>query len=199
MLGGSCFNGVGVVAGLDEAAPGVVWCDAHSDFSEPVTSTSGYFDSMGLAVLTGSAWQGMLATVPGAKPVPEPAVVLAGARAFDPSEAERLGASQIVQVSAADMRSPDAVVSAVSGIDPEITGLYVHLDLDVLDASVATVNIYSEPGGVDGDHLDALLAALLETQPVRAVSLTAYDPGRDTGDRVPPIAMRLLQTIAGSL
>ncbi len=97
------------------------------------------------------------------------------------------------------MRSPDAVVAAVSAIDPEITGLYVHLDLDVLDASVATVNIYSEPGGVDGDQLDALLAALLETQPVRAVSLTAYDPGRDTGDRVPPIAMRLLQTIAGSL
>ncbi len=199
MLSGSCFAGVGVVAGLDETAPGVVWADAHSDFSEPVTTTSGYFDSMGLAVLTGSAWQGMMATVPGAQPVPESAVVLAGARAFDPSEQTRVDASEIVHLPAADMHSPDAVVSAVSAIDPEITGLYVHLDLDVLDAAVATVNIYSESGGVDGDQLDALLATLLETQPVRAVSLTAYDPGRDTENRVPPIANRLLQTIARSL
>lgn len=199
MLSGSCFAGVGVVAGLDEPAPGVVWADAHSDFSEPVTTTSGYFDSMGLAVLTGSAWQGMMATVPGARPVAESAVVLAGARAFDPSEQTRVDASQIVYVPATDMHSPDAVVGAVSAIDPEITGLYVHLDLDVLDAAVATVNIYSEPGGVDGDQLDALLAALMQTHPVRAVSLTAYDPGRDTGNHVPPIAMRLLQTIARSL
>jgi arginase len=199
MLGGSCFAGVGVVAGLDEAVPGVVWCDAHSDFSEPATTTSGYFDSMGLAVLTGSAWQGLLATVPGATPVPESAVVLAGARAFDPSEQTRLSASQIVQLTAGDMRSPDAVVDAVGAIDPEITGLYVHLDLDVLDEAVATVNIYSEPGGVDGDELDTLLAALLEAHPVRAVSLTAYDPGRDAEDRVPTIALRLLRTLAHSL
>lgn len=65
VLSGSCFASVGIVAGLDEPSPGVVWFDAHGDFNTPETTESGYFDGMGLAVLTGSAWQGMLATVEG--------------------------------------------------------------------------------------------------------------------------------------
>jgi arginase len=100
VLSGSCFAGVGVVAGLDEPAPGVVWFDAHADFNEPATSISGYIDGMGLAILTGGAWQAMLATVPGARPVPSSSVVLAGARDFDPPEEVRLAAAPIVHVTA---------------------------------------------------------------------------------------------------
>ena len=44
VLAGSCFAGVGVVAGLAEPAPAVVSLDAHSDFNEPATAISGYFD-----------------------------------------------------------------------------------------------------------------------------------------------------------
>ena len=64
VLSGSCFSAVGVVAGFDAIAPGVVWFDAHADFDEPATTTSGYLDGMGLAIMTGSAWQGMLAIRP---------------------------------------------------------------------------------------------------------------------------------------
>jgi hypothetical protein len=39
----------------------------------------------------------------------------------------------------------------------------------------------------------------MRTFPVRAVSLTAYDPAYDVGEHVPPIALRLLRTIAESL
>ncbi len=196
VLSGSCFAAVGVVAGLDEPSPGVVWFDAHADFNEPATTISGYFDGMGLAVLTGSAWQALLATVPGARPVPESAVVLAGARALDPPEETRLGASRIAHLTAAQLRSPETLVDAVGGLNPEVTGLYVHVDLDVLDAAVADVNVYGAPGGPDADQLDALVAALLAAFPVRAVSLTAYDPAFDGEDGVPPIALRLLRTIA---
>jgi arginase len=199
VLSGSCFAAVGVVAGLGESVPGAVWFDAHADFNQPETTTSGYFDGMGLAVLTGSAWQGLLATVPGARPLPESTVVLAGARDLDPPEESRLRASQIVHLTSRDLRSPETLVEAVRAVVPEITGLYVHLDLDVLDNEVARVNVYGAPGGVDGDQLDALLEALMRTFPVRAVSLTAYDPAYDTEGRVPPIALRLLRTIARCL
>jgi arginase len=199
VLSGSCFAAVGVVAGLGEAAPGVVWFDSHADFNEPATTISGYTDGMGLAILTGSAWQAMLATVPGAIPVPESAVVLAGARALDPPEEVRLRASRIARLEAAELASPDALLAAVAGLDPAVTGLYVHIDLDVLDSAVARVNVYSEPDGPGADELDALLAALLRTHPVRAVSLTAYDPAFDADDRVPPIALRLLRTLAAAI
>jgi arginase len=199
VLSGSCFAAVGVVAGLEESAPGVVWFDAHADFNQPETSISGYFDGMGLAVLTGSAWQGLRATVPGTGPVPESTVVLAGARDFDPPEETRLRASQIAHLTSQHLRSPDTLVQALHAIVPEITGLYVHLDLDVLDINVAKVNVYSTPGGLDGDQLDELLAAVMRTFPVRAVSLTCYDPTCDVEAHLPPIALRLLRTIAHSL
>jgi len=151
---------------------------------------------MGLAILTGSAWQSMLARVPGARALPESSVVLAGARDLDPPEETRLSASQIVRLTSDQLGTPDSLVAAVRSIGPEMTGLYVHLDLDVLDASVATVNVFTSPNGPGGDEVDALVAALLEAFPVHAVSLTAFDPACDVGGRVPPIALRVLRTIA---
>lgn len=203
VLAGSCFSAVGVVAGLGEASPGVVWFDAHPDFCEPASTISGYFDSMGLSVLTGSAWQGLFATIPGARAVPETAVVLAGARSFDdPSEVARLEASNIRRLGCEELRTPEALVEQIGRFSPEITGLpqisglYVHIDLDVLDKAVAPVNVFGAPDGLDGVELDWLLAALMKECRVRAVTLSAYDPAFDTEDRVPPIAMRLLRTIA---
>jgi arginase len=190
VLSGSCFAAVGVVAGLGERASSVVWLDAHGDFNNPETAVFGYLDGMGTAILTGSAWQGLHATVPGARPLPESSLVLAGARAFDPPEERRLDASAVVRVPA----TADALVPAVEALDP--AGLSVHVDLDVLDVEEARVNIYSAPGGVTADQLETLVGALLERFPVQAFSLTAYDPNCDPEDRVAPIAMRLLRLVA---
>jgi arginase len=199
ILGGSCFLGVGVVAGLAEPHPVVVYLDAHADFNHPDTATFGYFDGSGLAVLTGGAWQGMLATVPGARPVPESSVVLAGARDFDPEEEQRLLVSQIVLLKPTQLRSPESLVEALESLEPEISGLYIHLDLDVLDADVARVNVYSAPDGLDGEQLNSLVAAIAARFPVHAISLTCYDPTFDGEEHVPPIALRILRTIAESL
>lgn len=57
-------------------------------------------------------------------------------------------------------------------------------------------SVYAEPGGLDGDQLVAAVTALLDRFAVRAVSLASYDPGYDTEDRVPPIALRLLRAVA---
>jgi arginase len=194
LLSGSCFAAVGVVAGLEESAPGVVWFDAHGDFNEPASAVFGYFDGMGLAVLTGSAWQALRSPVL-FEPVPETAVVLAGARAFDEPEEHRLADSRIVQVAASDLDPPEALIDAVNGLAPSPSGIYVHIDLDVLDPEQAPVNVYSAPGGVSGNGLSSVLEALLRESHVRAVSLTAYDPECDPEARVPPIAARLLSLV----
>ena len=195
VLSGSCFASVGIVAGLDEPSPGVVWFDAHGDFNTPETTESGYFDGMGLAVLTGSAWQGMLATVEGAKPLPETAAVLAGARDFDDAEIPRLEESAIAHLHPGRLDSAEPLLAAVAGMAPTPTGIYVHVDLDVLDTDEARVNIYSAPDGLSAADLEGLVDALVSGVPVRALSLTAYDPQCDVDDRVPPIAMRILERV----
>jgi arginase len=196
VLSGSCFAAVGVMAGLAESSPGVVWLDAHADFNTPDSTVYGYFDGMALAILTGGAWRAMRAGVPGAPPIPEDAVVLAGARDLDEEEARRLGESKVTHLPPERLDSPDALVTAVEAIAP--SGLYLHVDLDVLDPAEGRANIYSAPGGLRAEQLEALLAALLERFPVRALSLTAYDPGADPAGEVPPIALRLLRRLAAA-
>jgi arginase len=198
LSGSCCFAALGVMAAMDENAPGVVWFDAHGDFNTPETTTLGYFDGMGLAVLTGSAWQGMLRTVPGATPLPESAIVLAGARDFDDEEARRLRDSEIKHLPAERIASDEALDSAMAAVVPEPTALYLHVDLDVLDLEQeGLVNIYSAPGGITAEQLASRVEQVLRTGSVRAVALTAYDPECDAEGRVPPIANRLLRAVAG--
>jgi arginase len=196
LLSGSCFAGLGMVTGLDEKSPGVVWFDAHGDFNTPESSIDGYFDGMGLAILTGSGWGTMVNTVSEVRTVPETAAVLAGARDFDPLERLRLESSDVRHLPPAQIGADDAVAGAVGEMDPAPTGLYVHVDLDVLDSDEAKVNIYSTADGVTAAQLEAQVRSLLERCHVRALSLTAYDPKVDVDELVPPIAMRLLEALA---
>lgn len=197
VLSGSCFlAALGVVAGLSEKAPCVAWFDAHSDFSTPETITDGYLDSMGLAILVGDAWQGMLATIPGAHPVPDTAVVLAGVRATEDDQVVRLQASAIKQVPPPDLAARQALASALEALAPPPTGLYLHLDLDVLDAAEVPVNIYSVPDGITADQLVSRVQEVFDSGLVKAVSLTAYDPECDPENRMAPVAERLLRVVA---
>lgn len=197
ILSGSCsLAALGAVAGLDEPSPGVVWLDAHSDFNTPEITVEGYLDGMGLSVLTGGCWQAMAAAIPGHRPVPETAATLVGARDFDELEQVHLEESDVALVEPGSLRDPGELLAAIGRLTPEPSGLYLHVDLDVLDAGEATVNVFSAPGGVTGEELEALVGAVLERGTVGAVSLTAFDPEQDDGDRVPPIAMRLLEVVA---
>jgi arginase len=195
LLSGSCFAGLGMVTAIEERSPGVVWFDAHADFNTPESTVEGYFDGMGLATLTGGAWQAMVDQTAAAT-IPESAVVLAGARDFDPLEQQRLESSAIRHVPPSEIDADDAVARAVDALDPQPTGLYLHVDLDVLDSEKAKVNIYSAPDGLTAEQLVTQVRSLLDACPVRAVSLTAYDPEVDEEGRVPPIAMRLLEVVA---
>jgi arginase len=198
VLSGSCFASVGIVAGLGTST-GVVWFDAHGDFNTPETTDFGYFDGMGMAVLTGEAWRTMLAGVDGAAPLAESSIVLAGARDFDPYERERVESSNLTHVPPERLRSPEQLLAAATAISPTPARIHVHVDLDVLDADEARVNAYSAPNGVSGTELQDLVTSLTENCPVAALSLTAYDPECDSAGAVPPIAMRLLQAAAPGL
>lgn len=81
VLAGNCNSCLGTVAGLDASAGslGVVWFDAHADFDTPDRSL-GFFDAMGLAILTGHGWDLLRTTIPGFTPVAESDVVLDGLR-----------------------------------------------------------------------------------------------------------------------
>jgi arginase len=190
VLSGNCLSSIGIVAGLGRDV-GIVWLDAHADFNTPESSSSGFADGMGLAVLTGSSWDTLRETVPGFRIVPEESVVLVGIRDVDDGEQGRIDGSPLQVVAPGD-----AVEPALETLCGRIEDVYLHIDLDVLDPSEGRANHYAAPGGLSADAVEQVVSAVTGRLTVRAAALTAYDPAADADRRIPPIANRLLARIA---
>jgi arginase len=188
VLAGNCNSSLGTVAGVGEGLA-VVWFDAHADFDDPDENTSGFFDVMGLAMLTGRGWPGLRATIPGHQPVPESNVLLAGVRDLEPYQKRRLEGSGIRSVPG-DI-DPEHFDRALLGIRSSASQVYLHVDLDSLDASVATANKYAAPGGPDLERLLDCIRRVCDHFEVGAAAITAYDPSFDRDSRTLQSARRV--------
>ena len=74
--------------------------------------------------------------------------------------------------------------------------VYVHLDLDVLDASVATANTYAVSGGLTLDDMRYALSTIAGKLEIRGVTLSAFDPTADNGRSAERAAVDLICTTA---
>jgi arginase len=191
VLAGNCHTAVGTVAAL-ESAVGIVWFDAHADFHTPDSTPTGFFDGMPLALIVGEGWAELRGTVDGLAPVPEDRIVLVGARDLEPTEEERLAASEIVRADAATLDS------ALDELRTRVESLYVHIDLDVLDPSEGKANGWAVDGGLTADELEAALESILSRFDVRAAAFTAYDPTVDPERRIPAVAAKLAGAFASA-
>lgn len=168
---GDCCQAIGMVAGLERAGlrPTLVWLDSHGDFNTWETTPSGFVGGMPLAMLTGRGDQQMLAALDLA-PMPDGRVVLSDGRDLDPGERDLVLASGIAFL-------PD--LGKVAGALPQ-GPLYLHIDMDILDATAAPAFHYAVPSGPSAADLRAVLAALMATGRVVAVSVCAtWDAARD--------------------
>jgi len=136
VLSGNCNTAVGTLAGAGPEGLGVAWFDAHGEFNTPETTTTGFIDGMGLAIAVGHCWKAMVRGVPGFSAVPEENVVMAGVREVDPAERARLDASGVAVVGAdlIEKKGWRALAAALDNLKTRVSRVYVHVDLDVLDA-----------------------------------------------------------------
>ena len=195
VLGGNCVSCLGTTAGAGggQDGLGVVWLDAHADFDTPEDNLSGFTDVMGLAILTGGCWRALRNTIPGFSVVDEDRVVLVGTRALEPYQREQLSGSRLQVVPGAP---ENALNTALDTLRERVERVYLHVDLDVLDASIGRPNAYAAPGG---PKLDGVLAAISQTFArfdVHAAALTAYDPRLDDGGTIAAAARAIARHIA---
>jgi len=190
VLAGNCGASVGVVAGLaarDDLA--VVWLDAHGDLNTPETTTSGFVDGMGLAMLTGRC----RTTVPGFRPVPDEHVLLVGARDLDPAERAVLDESRIRLLPAR------AAEVAAAGFPPRVRRVHLHLDFAVHDSRlVGRANSYAVPDGPDAAEVRHIVEAVSARFPVVSATFAAYDPACDGDGGVRAAALALIE-LTGTL
>ena len=196
VLAGNCAITVGVVAGVAAASGrrvGVLWLDAHGDFTTPETTGSGFLDGMGLAVLTGRCWRRLAGAVPGHRPVPEGAVVLVGARDFSAGEEAALDRSGVTRVGPAELTAGSAILDeAVDRLAARADTVHLHVDLDVHDPSIAPANGYAAPGGLSAEQVHGVARTVAGRLPLCSATLAAYDPSFDQRDRMRDTALDLL-------
>jgi arginase len=191
VLAGNCGSTIGAVAGLRDLQPAVVWFDAHADFNTPETSPSGFLDGMGLAILTGRCWRPLAASIPGFEPIPDERVALVGARDLDPPEREALDASGVAQIG--------ADLAGIDELFPDSTSVWLHVDLDALDAAEGRANQFATGGGLSVAQLVDAVRRLASRLPIAGLAFTSYDPTADTDGRVGDAALKVSDTLAERL
>lgn len=205
VLAGNCNSSIGTVAGLqaapDDAPLGVVWFDGHGDCNTPETFTGDFLDAMGLSTLTGRCWHALAETVPGFRPLPDEHVLLVGAHGADEGAKSVLAASEINQVSSDAVRALGASAALGPALDRMVAKgvgrIYIHLDVDVLDAEqVAPANQFAPSGGLLADHIAESVDAIAARFRIAAAGVASYDPDFDRADRVSAVAQAFLRQVA---
>ena len=193
VLAGNCNATVGVAAALQPKDFGVIWFDAHADLDTPDEAVSGYFDGMGVSMLTGQSWRALMKTKPGHESLSLHRVVYCGVRDLSESQREKLKKSpaRVVYgggVEAADF--PRELDQAIDDID--FTEAIVHLDMDCLDTTIGKANEYAAPGGLqERDLQDCFLALTRKVKPL-ALTVASFNPALEGGERIADVGVRAI-------
>lgn len=180
ILAGNCISTLGGFAGL-QSRTAILWLDAHADLNTPETTPSGFLDGMALSIITGRCHVAEAQGVPGFKPLSNDRLLMLGMRSVDEGEKSALERTRFIR----DARDVQRMLDTL-----DVNDLYLHVDLDVMDADVARANHFAEPHGLDRAELLKVIATAIRCKRVRAAALTAYDP--DTDERALALAKEIV-------
>lgn len=198
VLSGVCSACLGVLAGLNSRV-GIIWFDAHGDFNTPETTPSGFFDGMPLAIATGLCYPELWGQIATGPPVAASETLLVGARDLDPGERDNLEQSAVQVVPSAEIKA-SGVASALGppleALRSRVEGVYLHVDIDVLDPVVAPGVDYRSPGGLSLQEMDEAIRLIAVHVRVKAAALTAYNPDYEKDERTLKAGLHLVTLLA---
>ncbi len=150
LTGGTCGYLPGMVAGLQQTLGpgttlGLLWLDAHGDFNTPRTTPSGMLGGMPVAVVAGlchAEWRegaGMTA------PIPTNRIMMVDVRNLDPEEEQLIRATDVQIVRLHESDAHERIAAFAESVD----ALYIHIDADILDASLQPNHPTVESDGLD--------------------------------------------------
>lgn len=186
----TCPSSLGMLGGLqqsltstDVSSVGILWLDAHADYNTPETTRSGSMGGMPLAVANGLALHQIRRDSKLDPPLANNHIVTAGLRDVDPLEQFLLDKARIQNISVEDIRNLTKnlfnQMDALSAVSDKI---YVHIDLDILDASEVPFHNYPTENGPTSFELAAMFKEIFTKYPKAAAigfaSIPANDPNQ---------------------
>ncbi len=172
-VGGDCGIALEPIAHAARRVPSLVvlWMDAHPDLNTPETSPSGAFAGMVLRAVLGDGEPGLTLA---SGTVAAGRTFVVGARSYDDAELEAVASLGITALAVDALRDPEALAAAVRASGAE--GLYIHVDVDVLDPAELAGNAHPEPFGLTVAELTAAITAVRGVLPLVGSSLAGYSP-----------------------
>ena len=207
VLGGDHSLAAGSIAGAaahlaaERKRLGVVWIDAHGDINTPSSSTSGNVHGMPLAHLLGhgdAALAGLSGKKRAALHVED--VALVGVRDLDDAERAHLTAWKLKTHS---MRELDergvrtVMTEVIAQISRHTDGIWISLDLDVLDPSVAPGVGTTAPGGMTYREAHLAMELLADTGRIVGIDLVEANPVLDIRNQTAEIGAQLALSAFG--
>jgi arginase len=193
VLSGNCNAALGTVSGCGPNEIGIVWFDAHGEATTPETTVSGFLDGMGISTLLGRSWHTLAKNIPGFAPIPGNRIVLFGARDVEPAERSLLEAAGVQQAATLGQ-----LQKQLTTLTREVSQVYLHVDLDVLDPKVATGNQWTPPNGIILECLLDAIAGIHKHTEVVALGIASYDPEADRDRRALAAAVAATQAVFAS-
>jgi arginase len=186
VLGGDCSILLGSLLALRRRGRyGLLFVDGHADFYQPDANPNGEAASMDLAFATGRG-PAALADLGGLGPLVRDEDVVAFG--FRDEEEQRAYGSQplapdILAIDLASIRR-DGIAAAVAQAMPRLTrpdleGVFVHVDADVLDDAIMPAVDYRQPGGLTAAELIDVLRAVEASGRLAGLEVTIYNPALD--------------------
>lgn len=192
VFSGNCGAINGLAAGIGMEKLAVIWFDAHGEFMTPETTTSGFLDGMGLAILNGRCFRRMAAAIPWFTPIPPSRTMLVGSRDYSAGERDELFASGVPLLEPHVLTEPnlDRWLAAMQLVADRVL---VHVDLDVLDPKHGRANEFVSDGGLSPDDILRVIAIARRRFPIAALELASYDPACDEDGRVAKIGAEIVR------
>ncbi len=186
-LGGDNSITYTVASGLfgDLSKVGLITLDAHHDLRDGNTNGS-------------PVWRLIQAGLPGKNIVQIGISDFANSKEYS-NRAKEAGIFVITRAQLRNKSIADAMKQAFAHLGRNVDHIYVDLDVDVCDRSVAPACVAATPGGISADELRQAAFLAGANYKVKAVDITEIDPKRDSKDErtVRLAALLVLEIAAG--
>lgn len=204
VLGGDCSVLIGTLLALRRKGRyGLFFIDGHSDFYQPQASHTGEVADMELAIVSGRG-PDILTNIDNLRPlVRDTDVVVFGYRdskqaAIDRSQNVKDTEMHVFDLlTVKELNIHSATSMAIERLlSNQLDGLWIHLDVDVLEDSIMPAVDYRQSDGIGFSDLSQLLRILLASKNVVGMTITIFNPRLDFGGS---IARKLVSSIVNGL
>jgi arginase len=199
VVGSNCTALPGILGGLQDAygpthKMGLIWFDAHGDFNTPRTTLSGMLGGMPVAVSAGLCFHNWRELSHLAAPLPTDRILMVDVRNLDPAEEQLIRATDVQIARIADGFAGDLpLADAVNDLASRCDSLYLHIDSDILDASLTPNHGTKEPNGPDVAQTVDAIGTVMATGKVVALGLVSINSATPGGDVTLASGMAMLR------